>query len=339
MKKPMLCGAVVAASLMAGTVQAQSVLETVQDRGVLICGTNESLVGFASQNANGVWNGFDIAMCRAIAAAVLGDALAVEVVPLVPDASAAALSAGEVDVLVRRTWDFSNDAGTGVDFVGIYHYDGLGLMVRSSLGVASTTELDDATICMTPETATDANLTDYFRLNNINYTEVLVGSTAEAQRRYLAGECDVMSGPISSLAASRATFETASDHVILPEILSREPLGPAVRSNEGQWADIVRWTLFALIAAEEYGVTSVNVMELAAAPTSNREVSRLLGTEGNFGARLGLPADWAARVIAAVGNYGEVFEGTIGEATPVGLARGLNAQWIDGGLIYAPPFR
>ncbi len=339
MMKPMLCGAVVAASLTAGVVQAQSLRDTVQDRGVLTCGTNESLVGFAARNANGVWNGFDVAMCRAIAAAVLGDALAIEVVPLAPEASLVALATGDVDVLVRKTWDFSNDAGMDVDFVGVYHYDGLGLMVRSSLGVASTTELEGATVCVTPDTATDANLSDYFRVNNISYLDVPVTDAADAQRRYLAGDCEVISGAISSLAATRATFETASEHVILPEILSREPLGPAVRSNDAEWADIVRWTLFALIAAEEYGVTSVNVMELAAAPTSNREVNRLLGTEGDFGAMLGLPADWAARVIAAVGNYGEVFEGSIGEATPVGLARGLNAQWIDGGLIYAPPFR
>ncbi len=339
MNKKVFFGALTIAGLAAGA-SAAATLDDVKARGSLKCGSNEGLAGFAAPDANGVWQGFDVALCRAIAAAVLGDAQAVEFVPLTSQTRFTALAAGEVDVLVRNsTWTFSRDTDLKLDFKGVNYYDGQGFMIRSDTGVTSAKDLDGTTVCIQTGTTTELNLADFFRTNGISYEPVPVATNAEGQQQYLAGACDVYTTDVSGLAATRATFENASEHVILPEVVSKEPLGPAVRHGESEWGDIVFWTLNALIAAEEYGVTSANVAELAAAPTANPEVNRLLGTEGELGAMIGLDADWAARAIAAVGNYGEVFERNIGEGTPVGLARGLNAQWTEGGLLYAPPFR
>ena len=212
-------------------------------------------------------------------------------------------------------------------------------MVPKSLGVTSAKDLDGATVCIQTGTTTELNLADFFRANNISYEPIPIETNAEAQQQYLAGACDVYTTDASGLAATRATFEAPGDHVILPEIISKEPLGPVVRHGDNEWGDIAMWTLNALIAAEELGVTSANVEELAAAATTNPEINRLLGTEGDLGAMIGLDAQWAVRAIAAGGNYGELFEKNIGVNTPIGLARGLNAQWTEGGLIYAPPFR
>ena len=284
--------------------------------------------------------GFDVSLCRAIAVAVLGDAQAVEFVPLTSHTRFTALAAGEVDVMVRNsTWTFSRDTDLKLDFVGVNYYDGQGFMVRKDLGVSSARELDGATVCIQTGTTTELNLADFFRVNAISYEPVPVATNAEGQQQYLAGACDVYTTDVSGLAATRATFENAGDHVILPEVVYKEPLGPLVRHGDSAWADVVRWTLNAIIAAEEYGVTSANVAEMAAAPTMNPEINRLLGTEGELGAMMGLSKDWAAQIIAAIGNYGEVFEAHIGENTSVGLARGLNAQWTNGGLLYSPPFR
>lgn len=340
MKKSVFFGTLAVAGLAAGIASAQTTLEQVQARGSLLCGSNEGLAGFAAPDANGVWSGFDVSLCRAIATAVLGDPQAVEFVPLTSQTRFTALAAGEVDVLVRNsTWTFSRDTDLGLDFMGVNYYDGQGFMVNTDLGVSSATELDGATVCIQTGTTTELNLADFFRVNNISYEPVPVATNAEGQQQYLAGACDVYTTDVSGLAATRATFEAPGDHVILPEVVSKEPLGPVVRHGDSEWGDIVGWTLNLLIAAEELGITSANVTELAAAPTSNPEVNRILGTEGELGAMMGLDKDWAVRVISAVGNYGEVFERNIGEATPVGLARGLNAQWKDGGLLYAPPFR
>jgi general L-amino acid transport system substrate-binding protein len=339
MKKTVFVGALTIAGLAAG-MAAATTLDDVKNRGVLRCGSNEGLAGFAAPDANGVWQGFDVSLCRAIATAVLGDPQAVEFVPLTSQTRFTALAAGEVDVLVRNsTWTYSRDTDLKLDFLGVNYYDGQGFMVRRDLGVTSAKDLDGATVCIQTGTTTELNLADFFRVNNITYEPVPVATNAEGQQQYLAGACDVYTTDISGLAATRATFEAPGDHIILPEVVSKEPLGPAVRHGDNEWADIVRWTLNAMIAAEELGVTSANVAELAAAPTANPEINRLLGTEGELGAMMGLPNDWAAKVIGAVGNYGEVFERNIGEATPVGLARGLNAQWTQGGLLYAPPFR
>jgi general L-amino acid transport system substrate-binding protein len=339
MKKSVFLGTLAVAGLAAGIVSAQTMAD-VQARGTLKCGSNEGLAGFAAPDANGNMQGFDVSLCRAIAVAVLGDPQAVEFVPLSTQTRFTALAAGEVDVLVRNsTWTFSRDTDLKLDFVGVNYYDGQGFMVNTGLGVSSARELDGATVCIQTGTTTELNLADYFRINNMTYEPVPVATNAEGIQQYLAGACDVYTTDVSGLVASRSTFENGAEHVILPELASKEPLGPAVRHGDNDWADVVRWTLNAMIAAEEYGVTSANVAELAAAPTDNPEINRLLGTEGDLGAMIGLSSDWAARIIAEIGNYGEVFEAYLGENTPAGLARGLNAQWTEGGLLYSPPFR
>ena len=339
MTKTVFIGALAVAGLTAGIASAAT-LDDVKARGSLKCGSNEGLAGFAAPDANGNWEGFDVSLCRAIAAAVLGDGQAVEFVPLTSQTRFTALAAGEVDVLVRNsTWTFTRDTDLALDFPAINYYDGQGFMVPRALGVSSASELDGATVCIQTGTTTELNLADYFRANGISYEPVPVATNAEGQQQYLAGACDVYTTDISGLAATRATFEAPGDHVILPEVVSKEPLGPAVRHGDNAWGDIVRWTTHALVAAEEYGVTKANVAELAAAPTDNPEVNRLLGTEGEMGAMLGLDADWAVKVLSVSGNYGEIFEANIGESTAVGLARGLNAQWTDGGLMYGGPFR
>ncbi|OAN74922.1 amino acid ABC transporter substrate-binding protein [Jannaschia sp. EhC01] len=338
MNKSVFFGTVAAASLVAGFASAQTLAE-VQERGTLNCGVTTGLTGFAAPDANGEWQGFDVGVCRAVAAAVLGDGNAVEFVPTTGQTRFTALASGEIDMLARNTtWTFSRDVDLSFEFVGINYYDGQGFMVPRELGVSSALELDGATVCIQTGTTTELNLADFFASNNMSYEPVPIETNAEAQQQYLAGACDVYTTDASGLAATRATFEDPTAHVVLPEIVSKEPLGPLVRHGDNEWGDIVRWTLNALIAAEELGVTSANVGEIGNT-TENPEIRRLLGTEGELGAMLGLDADWAANAIAAGGNYGEIFEGNIGESTPIGLARGLNAQWTDGGLLYAPPFR
>jgi len=339
MKKSVFFGALTVAGVAAG-VAAAGTLDDVKARGTLNCGVTTGLVGFAAPDANGEWNGFDVAVCRAVAAAVLGDATAVEFVPTTGKTRFTALASGEIDMLARNTtWTFSRDVDLKFTFVGVNYYDGQGFMVPKDLGVSSAKDLDGATVCIQTGTTTELNLADFFRANNISYEPVPIETNAEAQQQYLAGACDVYTTDASGLAATRATFEAPGDHVLLPEIISKEPLGPLVRHGDDEWADVVRWTLNALISAEELGVTSANVAELRASAGGNPEINRLLGTEDSLGDMLGLDAGWAANAIAAVGNYGEIFESNIGESTPIGLARGLNAQWTEGGLIYSPPFR
>jgi general L-amino acid transport system substrate-binding protein len=296
-------------------------------------------VGFAAPDANGEWSGFDVGVCRAVAAAVLGDAQAVEFVPTTGKTRFTALASGEIDMLARNTtWTFSRDVDLKFEFLGVNYYDGQGFMAPVDLGVSSAADLDGATVCIQTGTTTELNLADFFRSNNMSYEPVPIETNAEAQQQYLAGACDVFTTDASALAATRATFESPSDHVLMPEIISKEPLGPLVRHGDNNWGDVVRWTLNALITAEELGVTSANLEEMSAG-TNNPEINRLLGTEGTLGAMLGLDGDWAKRAIMVGGNYGELFEDNIGGSTPIGLARGLNAQWTEGGLIYSPPFR
>ena len=338
MKQSVFLGTLAAAAV-AGSFASATTLEDVQAAGTLNCGVSTGVNGFSAPDANGVWQGFDVAVCRAVAAAVLGDPMAVNFVPTTGQTRFTALASGEIDLLARNTtWTFSRDVDLGFTFVGVNYYDGQGFMVPRELGVSSATELDGATVCIQTGTTTELNLADYFRVNNMTYEPVPIETNAEAQQQYLAGACDVYTTDASGLAATRASFETPGDHVILPEIISKEPLGPLVRQGDDQWADINRWVLNALIAAEELGVTSANLEQMAAG-TDNPEINRLLGTEGDLGAMLGLSSEFARNAIAAGGNYGEIFAATIGEATPIGLARGLNAQWTQGGLIYAPPFR
>lgn len=339
MKKSILFGALTVAGLAAGGAAA-STLDDVKARGKLNCGVTTGLVGFAAPDANGEWKGFDVAICRAVAAAVLGDPTAVEFVPTTGKTRFTALASGEIDMLARNTtWTFSRDVDLKFEFTGVNYYDGQGFMIAKEMGVTSAKELDGATVCIQTGTTTELNLADFFRANNMSYEPVPIETNSEAQQQFLAGACDVYTTDASGLAATRATFEDPTAYVILPEIVSKEPLGPLVRHGDAEWGDIVRWTLNALITAEELGVTSANAAELASGGTNNPEVNRLLGTEGDLGGMFGLSSDWALKAISSEGNYGEIFAKNIGVDTPVGLARGLNAQWTEGGLLYSPPFR
>lgn len=338
MKKSVFLGALAIAGVAAGAASATT-LEDVKAAGELKCGVTTGLVGFAAPDADGKWDGFDVSVCRAVAAAVLGDSSKVKFVPTTGKTRFTALASGEVDVLARNTtWTFSRDVDLGFEFAGVNYYDGQGFMVPTELGVTSAKELDGATVCIQTGTTTELNLADYFRANNISYEPVPIETNAEAQQKYLSNACDVYTTDASGLAATRATFEDPSAHVVLPEIVSKEPLGPLVRHGDNQWGDIVRWTLNALITAEELGVTRDNAAEMAKG-TNNPEINRLLGSEGTLGAMLGLDADWALKAISSEGNYAEIFDRNIGPDTVIGLGRGVNASYKDGGLLYSPPFR
>jgi general L-amino acid transport system substrate-binding protein len=338
MKHILLFGSAMALAMAAGAASAAT-LDDVKARGTLKCGVNTGLAGFAAPDASGQWEGFDVAVCRALAAAVLGDPMKVEFTPTTGETRFTALASGEIDVLSRNsTWTFSRDVDLKFTFVGVNYYDGQGFMVSKDLGVTSARELDGATVCIQTGTTTELNLADWFKANNLTYQPVPIQTNAEADAQFQAGACDAYTTDASGLAASRATYENPDNWIILPEIISKEPLGPLVRHGDDQWADVVRWTLNALIAAEEYGVTAANAEEMATT-SQNPEVKRLLGTEGDLGAMFGLDKDWAKRAIQARGNYGEIFAANIGEGTASNIARGLNAQWTDGGLIFSPPFR
>ena len=271
---------------------------------------NTGFAGFAFPDAEGRWQGFDVALCRAVAAAVLGDPEKVEFVPTTGETRFTALTSGEIDYLSRNTtWTFTRDADLRFTFTGVNYYDGQGFMVPTELGVTSATELDGATICVQTGTTTELNLADYFKVTGISYQPVPIQTPAEADQQFLGGACDVYTTDASQLATQRGTYPNPDDYVILPEIISKEPLGPLVRQGDDQWADIVRWTQNALVAAEEYGVTAANVEEMAA--SENPEIRRLLGGEGDLGAMLGLDAEWAKRAIMADGNYGELFAATL----------------------------
>ncbi len=344
MNKSVFLGTLAATALVSG-MAAAATLDDVKARGELICGSNTGLTGFGAPDANGEYQGFDAALCKALAAAIFGDASKVKFVPTTGETRFTALASGEVDVLVRNsTWTFSRDNDLKFDFVAVNYYDGQGFMVKKDLGVSSAKELDGATVCIQTGTTTELNLADFFKSNNISYTPVTVADDSEAQRQYVAGACDAYTTDASGLAASRATLADAENHIILPEIISKEPLGPVVRHGDNQWGDIVRWTYFSLLIAEEKGITKANIGEIVAAAEADAsydpEVKRLLGVgEEDMGKMMGLDAKWARNAIAANGNYGEIFEANIGSSTPIGLARGLNALWTQGGLQYAPPVR
>lgn len=325
--------------LGAGTANGAT-LDDVKARGVLNCGVNTGLVGFALKDDAGVWKGFDVGLCRAVAAAIFGDPNAVNFIETTAATRYTALNDGEVDLLARNTtWSFTTDVDVKVDFAGINYYDGQGFMVPKALGLSSARELQGRKVCVQSNTTSALNVAEYFKRYEMTYEPVLVDGTAEAQMLYLEGSCEVLSSDASQLAAIRATFANPGDHVLLEDIISKEPLGPVVRHGDNAWGDLVRWVLNALIVAEELGVTSANVDELSAQGTNTPEINRLLGREGQMGEMLGLDPDWAARAIRAGGNYGELFAKNIGETTPIGLSRGLNLQWTEGGLLYSPPFR
>ena len=315
-------------------------LSDTKAAGFLKCGVNTGIPGFAFTDDTGNWQGFDPAICQAVAAAVLGDASKVKFTPTTGKTRFEALKSGEIDLLARNTtWTFSRDADLKLTFIGVNYYDGQGFMVPTALGVSSAKDLDGASICIQTGTTTELNLADYFRTNNISYEPVPIETNAEGQQNYMAGRCDVYTDDASGLAATRASLENPDAHTLLPEIISKEPLGPLVRHGDDNWGDIVRWVLNALIIAEELGINKGNVAQMAASPGANPEINRLLGTEGKYGAMIGLDKEWAVRAIAANGNYGEIYDAFIGPDTAIGLARGLNAQWTDGGILYAPPFR
>jgi general L-amino acid transport system substrate-binding protein len=337
MRKTLLFGTAAMLALAAGAASAAT-LDDVKARGTLKCGTNTGLAGFAAPDASGKWQGFDVALCYAIAGAVLGDPTKVEFTPTTGETRFTALASGEIDVLVRNsTWTFSRDVDLKFTFTGVNYYDGQGFMVSKDLGVTSAKDLDGATVCIQTGTTTELNLADWFKANGITYQPVPIQTNAEADQQFQAGACDAYTTDASQLATQRSGYENPDNYIILPEIISKEPLGPVVRQGDDQWADIVRWTLNALVAAEDYGVTSKNMAEME--QSQDAEIKRLLGVEGDLGLMLGLDAEWAKRAIMAGGNYGELFEATIGSGSPSNIARGLNAQWKDGGLQYSPPFR
>lgn len=338
MKKSVFLGAVAFAGLVAGASSAAT-LDDIKERGKINCGVTEGTLGFSSRDASGKHQGFDVDFCRALGAAIFDDPDAVEYIELSSANRFTALSAGQADLLYRTTtWTFSRDVDLKTTFVGINYYDGQGFMVPKSLGVSSAKELEGATVCIETGTTTELNLSDFFRVNGMTYEPLPVGGTSEAKALFEEGACDVYTTDASALAGVRASLKDPDAFVILPEIVSKEPLGPTVRQGDEDWGDIVRWTQNALVAAEELGITQANVAELAKG-TDNPEINRLLGSEGSLGEMLGLAPDWAVKAISATGNYGEIFESNIGESTPIGLARGLNALWTEGGLQYSPPFR
>ena len=317
-----------------------STLDDVRARGHLQCGINTGLAGFAFTDDQGNWRGFDVALCKGVAAAVFGDASKVKYTNLTGKTRFEALKAGEIDILSRNTtWTYSRDVDLKLTFLGVSFYDGQGFMVPASLGVSSATELNGASVCIQTGTTTELNLADYFRRNEMKYEPVPIESNEEARQNYLSGRCDVYTTDRSGLAATRAALDNQDDHVVLPDIVSKEPLGPLVRHGDDEWGDMVRWVLNVMIIAEEKGISSENVAEMAGQSSKDAEINRMLGTEGEYGAMLGLSADWVVNVISSVGNYGQVFERYLGVKTDIGLERGVNALWTDGGLLYAPPYR
>ncbi len=329
-------------ALFASQVQAATTLEQVKTRGKLLCGVNPGLMGFALKDADGNWSGFDVDYCKAVAAAVLGDASKVEFVPASASDRFDKLQSGAVDILARNTtWTMERETKIPLRFAGISYHDGQGFLVNKSIGVNSVFKLSQAAICFLSGTTTEANVADFFKSKDMTYTAVTYGSIDELVTAFQSKgdvKCDAYTADQSQLYAVRLKMTKPDDYMILPEVISKEPLGPAVRQGDEQWFNIVRWTLFALINAEEFDLRGAGVDE-AKASAKQPDLRRLLGLEGTFGADIGLDAGWAARAIAAVGNYGEIFERNLGKGSKLGIERGLNAPWNKGGILYAPPVR
>jgi general L-amino acid transport system substrate-binding protein len=322
---------------MAQSAAAQT-LKAVKNRGVLNCGSNGTLAGFGLPDANGKWVGLDADLCRAVAAAIFNDAEKVKFVPLSAKDRFTALQSGEVDLLARdTTWTVSRDSSLGLNFAGVNYYDGQGFMVRKALNMNSALELNGASVCVQQGTTSELNLSDFFRTHNMELKSVTFATANEAVKAYDAGRCDAYTTDGSSLYSERLRLANANDHILLPEIISKEPLGPAVRQGDDQWFDIVKWTLFAMINAEELNITSKNIDEMKT--STNPDIKRFVGTEGNYGEQLGLPKEWAVSIVKLVGNYGEVFEQNVGSGSRLKIDRGLNKLWNKGGIQYAPPIR
>ncbi len=317
---------------------AAQTLKTVKDRGALSCGVSQGLPGFSSPDDKGNWTGLDVDVCRAIAAAIFDDPTKVKFVPLSAKDRFTALQSGEIDVLSRNTtWTSSRDTSLGLNFTGVTYYDGQGFLVRKALKVNSALELSGASVCVQTGTTNEQNLADYFKANSMRYEVIAFASADETVKAYEAGRCDVFTSDVSQLYSERLKLSNISDHVVLPEVISKEPLGPVVRHGDDQWFDIVKWTLFAMLDAEELGVNQKNVDGML--KTDKPELRRVLGLDGNLGEQLGLTKDWVVRIVKHVGNYGESFERNVGAGSKLGIARGLNRLWNQGGVQYAPPIR
>jgi general L-amino acid transport system substrate-binding protein len=327
------------AGLLAASVAQAGTLEDVRAKGFVQCGVSQGLPGFSNPDDAGNWTGIDVDLCRAVAAAVFGDADAVKYTPLSAKQRFTALSSGEIDILSRNTtWTMTRDTQLGLNFAGVNYYDGQGMMVPKSLGVKSALELDGANICTNTGTTTELNITDYFRANGMSFNLVAFEKADEVVAAYDAGRCDVYTTDRSGLAAQRTKLANPDDHMVLSEIISKEPLGPVVRQGDDQWFNVVRWTLNAMINAEEMGISSANVNKLTYSDVTPAE-ARFIGKEGKFGAELGLADDWAYQIIRQVGNYAESYDRNVGPDTPLKLDRGVNALWSKGGILYAAPIR
>jgi general L-amino acid transport system substrate-binding protein len=327
----------VAVFMIAGAASAGT-LEDVKAKGFIQAGVNGDLFGFGKADSKGVWRGLDVDTARAVAAAVFGDADKIKFTPLTAKTRFTALQSGEIDVLTRNcTQTLSRDTALGLDFCQVNYYDGQGFLVSKKLGVKSALELDGATVCVLPGTTTELNVADYFRKTGMKMKPVVIENTAELAKAFFAGRCDCLTSDASQLAGTRAVAPNPGDYIILPDIISKEPLAPAVRHGDNQWKDVVNYSVFALINAEELGITSKNVDEML--KSSDPKIKRFLGVSPGNGKALGLDEKFAYNIIKQVGNYGEIFERNVGVNTPLGIQRGLNALWSKGGLMYSPPFK
>ncbi|WEK06380.1 MAG: amino acid ABC transporter substrate-binding protein [Candidatus Devosia phytovorans] len=338
MKKMLVTFAAAASLGLVATAAQAATLDDVKAKDYVQCGVTGGVAGFSAPDANNVWAGLEVDFCRAVAAAIFNDAEKVRYTPLTSQERFAALSAGEIDILSRTTtWTMSRDTDLGISFIGTMYYDGQGFMVRKADEIASAMDLSGAAICIESGTTTELNAADYFAANSLEFNTVVFVDQDEVVKAYEDGRCDVYTTDASALAAERSKFAVPDDHIILPEIISKEPLGPVVRQGDDQWFKINRWVYFALLEAEELGVTQANVDEMLG--SDNPAIKRLLGVEGDFGTPIGLTKDWAYQIIKLIGNYGESFDRNVGPSTDIGLERGLNALWTNGGLQYAAPIR
>ena len=335
-----LAMAAVAGTLLLGNAAlAKGTLDIVKERGRLVCGTSTGIAGFSMADDKGEWTGLDVDVCRALAAAIFDDPQKADFVPLSSKDRLVALQTGEIDVLPRTTtWTLGRDSGIGLDFTAVNYYDGQGFQVRRDLGVETIRELNGASICTVQGTTNELNLADYFRVNNMDYQLVTFQSIDDTVKAYESKRCDALTTDMSQLVSYRLKMAEPDAHMLLPGVISKEPLGPYVRQGDDEWFDIVRWTVFAMVNAEELGVTKANVEELVAT-SDNPEIRRLLGLDGEFGKSLGLTNDWVARIVRHVGNYGESFDRNLGTGSPMQLPRGVNALWSQGGIQFAPPIR
>jgi general L-amino acid transport system substrate-binding protein len=339
-KRPVILAAVMLLALVvAGSHPAcAQTLRAVKERGTLNCGVSQGLLGFSSMDDKNIWTGFDVDICRAVAAAIFGDSAKVSFMPLDAAARFAALQSNQIDVLSRNsTWTMSRESSLGLMFAGVAYYDGQGFLLRRDTGIDTALQLRGKTICTQTGTTTELNLSDYFRANDMTLKVLALGTAEESRKAYDDRKCDVLTSDVSQLYAERLKLSAPDSHIILPEVISKEPLGPAVRQGDDQWFNLVKWTLYSLINAEELGVKSTTVEDAVKSPNPN--IRRLIGTEGEFGEQLGLSKDWAARAVRAVGNYGEIYERNVGTQSRLSIPRGLNALWTQGGIQYAPPVR